>query len=150
MDIKILVATHKQFEIITSNDIYYPMLGGASLYPDMRFGYGLDNDGINISDKKENYNELTSLFWLWKNSDSDIKGLCHYRRYFVDSLNISKKPSILTKETIEKILTEYDAILPYPVFHKKYKDNYEQLINTSLYESDFNIIKKEMLQFLKL
>lgn len=113
--VEIYVATHKRFNTI-NDDMYIPMQGGASLYGDC-FGYSLDNVGDNISEKKEFYNELTTLYWMWKNSNSDIVGLCHYRRYFSRSQTSYNIKYILKKDAIIKILDKYDIILPEEDIH---------------------------------
>lgn len=84
-------------------------------------GYHSDNTGDNISERNPYYSELTGLYWLYKNdSDCDITGLCHYRRYFINERN-----EVLLKEDIEHILNEYDIIVSEPL----------ELESQSLYES---------------
>lgn len=111
------VATHKEFKIPTTSNIYIPMQGGASLYPTHDFGYKKDNTGDNISLKKEWYNELTTFYWSWKNSDADIKGLCHYRRFFYKSITSINPKYILEKKDIIDSLNNFDIILPYPYLY---------------------------------
>ncbi len=44
-----------------------------------------DDTWDNISNKNNDYAELTAQYWVWKNynlSDSDYVWFCHYRRYF--------------------------------------------------------------------
>ena len=114
VNIKILVAAHKKYWM-PSDDVYLPIHVGREGKEDL--GYLGDNTGDNISDKNANYCELTGLYWAWKNLKCDYIGLCHYRRYFAGK-NIhgndveKKKTAILKWQDYEKLLQEYDVILP--------------------------------------
>lgn len=116
MDIKILVATHKKYNMPSEN-IYLPIHVGCEGKEEL--GYQGDNEGDNISLKNPNYCELTGLYWAWKNLDCDVIGLSHYRRYFTNKskLEISKKKNskmdlILTESEIKKLLSKSDIIVP--------------------------------------
>lgn len=41
-----------------------------------------DMEGDNISDLNSYYNELSCLYWIWKNTNYEYSGICHYRRMF--------------------------------------------------------------------
>ena len=41
-----------------------------------------DDAGDNISALNRYYNELSCLYWVWKNTDHRYSGICHYRRLF--------------------------------------------------------------------
>ena len=115
MDIKILVATHKKYWMPDDDDVYLPIHVGREGKADL--GYLGDNTGENISAKNANYCELTGLYWAWKNLKCDYIGLCHYRRYFagknLHTNNTEKKKAvILHRQDYEKLLREYDVILP--------------------------------------
>ena len=113
MNIKILVATHKPYWM-PSDDVYMPLHVGCK--GKEGFGFTGDNTGDNISVKNPNFCELTGLYWAWKNLDCEYVGLCHYRRYFGHkpkggTVDI-KKAAIFSRADYEKLLVQYDVILP--------------------------------------
>ena len=110
MEIKILVATHKEYWM-PKDEVYLPLHVGRE--GKQNLGYIGDNTGENISAKNANYCELTGLYWAWKNTDCEYIGLCHYRRYFSKkSVGKDKKAAILHKDDYEKLLQRYDVLLP--------------------------------------
>lgn len=96
------------------DDVYLPLHVGREGKPDL--GYVGDNSGDNISSKNPNFCELTGLYWAWKNLQCDYIGLCHYRRYFcIGSYGSdvdSKRKAIFQRSDYEKLLKQYDIILP--------------------------------------
>lgn len=81
LNTKILVCCHKK-DVMAVQDPYFPIQLGKSL-TDVNLGIATDNTGDNISYKNQSFCELTGMYWAWKNlKNTDIIGLCHYRRYF--------------------------------------------------------------------
>ncbi len=81
MDIKIAIAYHKPSVILDCKH-FLPIHAGKALSTyDLRIQG--DDEGDSISEKNPWYCELTALYWLWKNTTADYKGLMHYRRIFV-------------------------------------------------------------------
>lgn len=110
MNIKVFVAAHKAYRM-PHNKIYQPIFVGADINGRTPNGFQPDNSGTNISKKNPNYNELTAVYWAWKNSDADVKGLAHYRRYL--SLTPQQKlEGILSQKQIEHLLGRSNVILP--------------------------------------
>lgn len=111
MKIKILVAAHKKFPM-PEVEGYLPVLVGAKKNYKPEIPYQRDDEGENISEKNPNYNELTAIYWAWKNlKDVDAVGLVHYRRLFFE-----KKPynlnNVISVEKVHQLLQKYDVLLP--------------------------------------
>ena len=126
--IAIGVAHHKESPLI-QNDCLLPIQVGKACV-DFDLNMQGDDTGDNISSKNFGYAEMTAMYWLWKNSDADIKGLFHYRR-FLDlnpksvyqekkiyewplDPNFSSKKLLeqlaINKENITRLITEYPII----------------------------------------
>ncbi len=115
MEVQVYIAAHKQVELPKLDDCYIPIqVGSAGKKP---LGYLTDDTGEHISPKNENYCELTGMYWIWKNSASDVVGLCHYRRF------LSQDGKILTRGQIENRMRDYDLICPDSGM-SKYKNEY--------------------------
>lgn len=71
--ITIGIAMHKPAPI-PHGRTYLPIHVGAAIHPDVLTEIQQDNTGDNISELNPYYCELTALYWLWKNNDSDYKG----------------------------------------------------------------------------
>ena len=90
--IKIIVCHHKEAPLIEdykNKNIYINVFGGKDNYKgNNKFLLELvgDNTGDNISNKNHLFNELTTVYWAWKNYESignpEYIGLNHYRRIF--------------------------------------------------------------------
>ena len=133
MKIKILIAYHKRSKLL-KDDILTPIhVGRANAnkngpdYPWLIENMIGDDTGDNISKKNPSYNELTALYWAWKNydklGDPDFIGLMHYRRHFIfDPKNTSIVTNVesidsnyydlikYNRENLDKLLTKYDFI----------------------------------------
>lgn len=111
----IYIATHKAFNN-PNLDGYIPLQVGAEIHEDL--GYLKDNSGDNISGKNPNYCELTGLYWIWKNTNDDYKGLVHYRRFFSKTELSSSPQFFLTYAELKKYLQNADIVLPEKEFYK--------------------------------
>ena len=110
MNIKILVAAHKAYQMPT-DPMYMPIHVGKE-GKELELGYVGDNTGDNISLKNPNFCELTGIYWAWKNLEADYIGLAHYRRHFSLKKGSDKWASVLTSAQAEALLKDTDVVLP--------------------------------------
>ena len=80
-DIKIFVTTHKDVDVFDSA-ILQPVQVSAEENRERLTWAFQDDSGENIASKNEQFCELTTQFWAWKNIEAKYYGFCHYRRYF--------------------------------------------------------------------
>lgn len=114
MDIKIIVAAHKPYEM-PQDTMYLPLHVGKEGKEDI--GYTGDNTGEHISAKNPSYCELTGLYWAWKNLNADYIGLAHYRRHFTAKnrwkrRNLTRMQSVLLKTEAEELLKDTRILVP--------------------------------------
>lgn len=73
-----------------------------------KFLVDVPHEGDNIDSENPRLNELTALYYLWKNEHNvGYKGLEHYRRAIWDRTGTH----LLEPDEIESILKDYDVIL---------------------------------------
>ena len=104
MNIKVIVAAHKPFEM-PKDPLYLPLHVGKEGKEGI--GFQGDHTGDNISADNPYFSELTGLYWAWKNLDADYIGLVHYRRHFR-----GKNSRIISGSEVEEILQKFPVILP--------------------------------------
>lgn len=148
-NVKILIATHKQY-FVPKDNIYLPIHVGADSNKN-KTTFIDDNTGENISNKNPYFCELTGLYWAWKNLKGvDYVGLVHYRRYFTMSKKKYKTEEekfkhVLTTEEADKLLENNNIILP--KLRKYYIENLYDHYAHTMYVEPFNltdeIIKKD-------
>lgn len=143
---KIYIVSHKDFLCPVSEDIYKVIQVGVDINGVISKEWCLDNTGDNISSMNMSYNELTGLYWMWKNSKEDIVGLCHYRRYFVNPIGkvadvvFGKKTSFVSEKKIRNILKNKDLI----VHNKTYfaQGCKQQYLQTQKYPEDIELLRE--------
>lgn len=113
LDIKVLVATHKEYWM-PDDKVYLPIQLGRAINPELP--YIGDNTGDNISTKQPYYSELTAIYWAWKNLKADYIGINHYRRYFSNErfhyFGEADKSKLFTYDDFAKALQEAPVLLP--------------------------------------
>lgn len=141
---KIVIATHKKYNMPSDTELYLPVQSGAAISSVL--GYQRDNVGDNISCKNKEYNELCVMYWAWKNLDADYIGVVHYRRHFLSLSNTGNGiNNCITLEEITELFKKYDIILPkknrYPVSIEKHYI-YSYAGNKKILKEDLDSLRK--------
>ncbi|MBQ6297794.1 MAG: DUF4422 domain-containing protein [Selenomonadaceae bacterium] len=110
-DVGVYVVTHKDAKLYTLPDGYKIIHAGHALAK-KDFGYLGDDTGDNISRLNPFLDEITALYWVWKNTRHTHAGIVHYRRFFTSDTNQKAfdVEKILSSAEILKLLNEYDII----------------------------------------
>ena len=108
---QIYVMTHKPFDV-PKDPVYLPIHVGRKNFLAEHEGenspllsYTGDDTGDNISAQNCYFSELTGMYWVWKNTDADYVGICHYRRYL-----LNERGFMFTEAEIQELLKKYDVI----------------------------------------
>lgn len=137
--IKILIGYHKP-SVLFKSDILVPIHLGRALAMEKskdgsmsqeEYQWMLDNmigddTGDNISLKNRHYNEMTGIYWAWKNyerlGNPDYIGFMHYRQLFSftdasfstkDSIvEILEKAQVFNNHLIKSFVSQYDLLTP--------------------------------------
>ena len=113
---RMFVVTHKKTPHEGKLPDGYEIIHAGHAHATEDFGYRGDDTGDNVSDINLYINELTALYWFWKNTSHTIVGLCHYRRFFTTGNETFAYEKILTQADALKILRTHDIIVSRPFY----------------------------------
>ncbi len=116
-----------------------------------------DNTGDNISEWNPVYAENTGLYWIYRNVDSDIIGVCQYRRRIKVPAGAFEKYDAVVCKPIKVVTVEnqyrvchssVDLEITKKIIEKYYPEYLESWINTMkgsiLFYSNRFVLKKDL------
>lgn len=98
------VVYHKDHFTLKYSKKYFTPIQVGKLKSSVDLKVQGDDTGENISIKNSNFNELTALYWAWKNVNVEYYGLMHYRRYFSVESKSLKSFYINFKYIVKRII----------------------------------------------
>lgn len=143
---KIYVISHKTFHMPVEDPLYQPLIVGQNEVENSA-GCLFDHTGDHISEKNGRYNELTGMYWIWKNVQEDVVGICHYRRYFVTpagklaNLLSEKQTCFLKEEDVRKLLRHADVVVHNKTF---FRENNRAQFEEGVNPFSWDILEQEM------
>ncbi|HGW5056994.1 TPA: DUF4422 domain-containing protein [Citrobacter koseri] len=114
MPLTIYTVSHKAYDFPSDNG-YVPLQVGSSSEPIADIVHR-DSIGANIAHLNPSFCELTAAYWIWKNSQEEVVGLAHYRRYFASSTSnlMVKGKRIASPEEMMNMLKDADILVAKP------------------------------------
>ena len=112
-DLKIGIAVHKKYRLPELPNCYQPIHAGKK-NSQIDLGIVGDDSGTNISELNPWLNELTVIYWIWKNDRHDFIGLAHYHRFFASPQSKVDNFFPLNQTEALEILKDFDIILGEP------------------------------------
>ena len=116
--VKLLICYHKP-SMLLKDDVLTPIHVGRAIaeknmdhdsdnYKWLMENMIGDDTGENISEKNGYYNEMTAIYWAWKNYDKlgnpDYIGLMHYRRHYIFDDHISDVVNVRDMRNVDVYL----------------------------------------------
>lgn len=181
MNVKILVAYHKP-DLLIKNENLIPIHVGRAIMAEKKDESSIekyhylcaqmigDDTGENISKKNGSYNEMTALYWAWKNYDKIGSpthiGLMHYRRHFdINKMNqrsayyecnsINSVDDYLNNElgltntNLDNILSEFDFIVSKPYYKSSVYEHYKESHRIEELDLAIKIVKEDFPKYYK-
>ena len=162
MKAKLLVCCHK--ESARGDDLIVTVKAGAALADERIRCDFRDDEGENISALNPIYNELTVVYWAWKNydriGDPDYVGLMHYRRYFyfddaTREIRLRtrapkqrfREKSLLSEERLREYLDRGDLICPRPSRRRSVQEHYAAAHNAEDLSVAVRILKRRFPEY---
>lgn len=164
---KILISYHKK-DYLLKDDVLTPIHAGRAnalkKEPNESLEWLLenmigDNTGDNISERNGSYNEMTSVYWAWKNYDKldnpEWIGFMHYRRHFLfkdGSASCYENDGIYdgyldeigySKERVEQILEGVDFVTTRPQYRTSLYEHYQRNHRIKDLETAIQILKEK-------
>lgn len=118
-DVGVYIVTHKDVQLSALPE-GYRIIHAGHVRAQNDFGYAGDDTGDNISLLNIFLDEVTALYWIWKNTRHTHTGIVHYRRFLTanndlpsreDGNKIFSAADILSATEIRQILSDYDIIV---------------------------------------
>lgn len=141
--IAVYVVAHKTHAVALPEG-YVTIHAGRALGTDL--GYLGDDSGDNISTLNPYLNELTAMYWIWKNATQDVVGLSHYRRFFsTANSNKFNVENILPVAQALELLKQFDMIVGNEAFSSNSQSGlmvFDAEYDAKLAYRAINLIKK--------
>lgn len=138
----IYVVSHKPYDF-PHDKLFLPIKVGCSSNSIADY-FISDDSGDNISHLNSSFCELTALYWIWKNSNANVIGVAHYRRYFSsrESTLKLKGKKIASCEELSGMLDNFDIIVPKP--RNYFIFNIRSHYLGAHYKSDYDLLRNEI------
>lgn len=107
----VYIVSHKEFQppIAIPNNYQTIFVGPRSTELANKYLGLSDAFGDSIGELNDKFCELTAIYWIWKNVNTEYKGIVHYRRYFTDGPGAE---SAISEAKIFESLNKCDYIVP--------------------------------------
>lgn len=138
------VVSHKEFRS-PKDSFYEPIYVGGYESADMNALK--DSEGENIAHLNEKINELTAVYWIWKNTHSGAVGFCHYRRYFGQQMEtLNPYFGLMTHEQAQNCMNDADMVVADTVctYPLRVSDQLKDTLNKEAFETCYALYVDRM------